>query len=219
MSRGALQASIPANADELARAPDLAASAAEMGASLGTPGEMESGSCAFGRYGAADLRSDRFEYVRIWVLVSAKPAVAVFTWISNEMDADEADAIVMGVRPANEIPEFYRSVVLDSVHDNFQEHGHNVPAATLYGNGLLKMLPIWIQSEAELPTFADVVRTEVRTSKSELVAIVVGATVRGEDGTDQEVVTVYIETATARQAYILPIQDKSGRREMASPSR
>jgi hypothetical protein len=209
-SLGALQASIPANADLLVAETDLPSRAGEMGMAFGfqTIEQVRGGPCAFGRYGAATMSGGGFKHFRIWVLVSDKPAVAMFTWISGEMGPEEADAIVLGIRPADDVPAAVRSMVLDGVRKHFEDDGHVVPGALVVGKGLFKLLPLTIRSEADVPAFAAFVRAEVATSKADAVAVVASAEFRGEDGTTQEAIGIYIETPKARQAYLLPVYNK-----------
>ena len=208
-SGGVLQASMT---DGIATDADLAVLAEGFAQRFGgqSVDGVATGTCAYGRYGHAAVKGGRPKYIRIWPLLSERSPLVMFTWISDDNDGIEAEQIVMRARPAKDVSADWKGNVLNGVRSTFKSDGEIVPVALLRINGTIEPIPITIRSPSEVSAFAYAIKTRVRNLRADAIALLTNVEFQGPDGTHREGVSIYLETPSAWQQFMIPIVEKSG---------
>jgi hypothetical protein len=164
--------------------------------------ELKAGDVAYGGYAHAECKHDTFGDVCLWLLLPETHDPLLITWIATARNdaGTVARQIVDTIRPGL----FSASVAMAvaGARGELAESGTVSAITLLVGDGTITNVMLPFDDDA---LAVQAIRYEREQNSAKVIAQIQPATARGPDGASEEVVSIYVESATRRKRFVMPL--------------
>jgi len=159
------------------------------------------GEVFYGPYAQAECAHTQFGDVCVWALLPETHDPLLVSWLANDVtDAGKMARQLFGaIRPG--LFSAAVAMAVEGARNELGETGAVSPINLLVGNGTITSVGLPFDDDA---IAVQALRYERELANASVIAQIAPASANGPDGAREDVVSIYVESATRRKRFVMP---------------